>query len=212
MKIEMKCPGNVLEIFTPPGHEKVIIQVQGKLPNDGIPLGCIKELAGLLQRYVEEIFKEPAKWFENPYEKAANAMKGSGEEFTPALMPGTDRFAYFVLAVDTCANCGTVMTNGHFPIYNKLTLNAQLERAGWRLRSGIEADVPYGELCQVCADAGVARFKCALCGEERTSNEIKEQYGDPSEYLCTVCYETRTAKEWEEAEERLYAAHRYDYE
>lgn len=49
--------------------------------------------------------------------------------------------------------------------------------------------------CQKCTEEGLAGFTCAICGRERSSDQIQEEHG--GEFACTVCYETLSAKEWD---------------
>ena len=42
-------------------------------------------------------------------------------------------------------------------------------------------------------------------------NKIQDQFGDPSEFLCSDCYETVSAKEWNNIENILIEKHIYDH-
>jgi hypothetical protein len=207
-----RAPSLTLEVFTPPGHDKLIIQIAGKLPADGIPLVCLGDLVGLLSRYVEEIAKVQPGRFVNPYEEAARQMAGADEQFTPFFVPGNKHYAYFMESVSYCAACKSPMISAHKPerIYNQRSLAAQLKRAGWKHESGVISSAHGGELCHECAAKGLASFKCELCGEVRDNTLIQFQHGDPPDYLCKVCYETVTAQEWEKAEEKIWEAHQWD--
>lgn len=65
-------------------------------------------------------------------------------------------------------------------------------------------------VCAECVDSGRYTVKCALCGQMVTAAEIKEQVGDPPEYLCVRCFATVSAKVWDEKHEELLDAHRWD--
>lgn len=217
MRIEATCtdaPHITLEVFTPPGHDKIIIQRVGQFPRDGIPLVCLGDLVGLLTRYLEEVNRAHFKKLANPYESAAANFRAHSATFTPCLVPGSRELAYFMLRVKTCAACDTTMVYGSdsFPNQDTSSLMAQLERANWEFASGIVSDFHGGELCETCANQGKAQFKCWLCEQAYPYVEAQERIGDPPDILCKHCYETESAKEWEEAKEAIYRRHRYEHD
>ncbi len=99
---------------------------------------------------------------------------------------------------------------GHpFPVgQNKL--GSQIERIGFVFSSDT-TDKNNEVICVECSQAGLSSFVCFLCKEERTSNECKDTYGEPPEYLCHRCHETVTAKVYDQARDTLYAKHKYDF-
>jgi len=214
MHIDRKTKDNsgmVLEVFNPPGHDRFLIQRAGKHPNDGIYFHHLDDLIALLTEFQEKMHNIAPRVFETKHDAAARALLKDSEDFTPSFVTGSDYLAYFVEAVRPCAACNTFMYDG-FPKYNKMTLEKQLERAGWRRKSGVTSGIHNnGDLCQACADAGIAKFKCELCGESRPYSEEKERVGDPPDFLCKACFETVTAKEWDDKVNELELSHQWDY-
>jgi hypothetical protein len=146
------------------------------------------------------------------------------DEYTPVILVENSRSARvtFALELDKCPSCQRLMMRPFptpdsqrwdrypFPREWRNNLDAQMKRAGlvyW----GAWSRKYDARICEVCTASGLDIFICALCGQERGIDQIKEQFGDPPEYLCQVCYETRPAKEWHEAIERLEEEHRYDF-
>lgn len=85
---------------------------------------------------------------------------------------------------------------------------AQLERAGLRRGARHWSD----DLCAECEQAGLQRFTCAGCHQERDSTEVQRSFGDPPERLCATCYATMTARDWDTLVDRLEEEHRWDFE
>jgi hypothetical protein len=116
-----------------------------------------------------------------------------------------EKAAKVLVRVIACAACGEDMAKaaGHFA--------TQCKRAGLCIISGVHT--PNGEICTECDEAGAAAFRCALCGQKRPSNEIKELFGaPPPDALCQHCFETVTASAWNDAVVDLQEKHRFDYE
>ena len=138
------------------------------------------------------------------------------DKYTPTLLD--DRRGLLVVNLSKCPTCGRWMldnsaknTREVFPTAMGDTLADQLKRADWRFTSGTtvgEDDV----ICEQCASEGRGSFTCQLCGQVRESSLVEERIGDPPEFLCKICYETSSAKAWNEKQDELYKAHRYDFE
>jgi hypothetical protein len=92
--------------------------------------------------------------------------------------------------------------------HDTTSVAGQLQGAGFKVRSGIFWS---GELCTECAAKAASVFTCELCKQERPSDQVEEQFGDPAEYLCKPCYETVPASVWDAAKERLRRSHQYDH-
>ena len=202
-------PSITLELFSPPGRDKMLVQVQGKQPNDGIPYELIPDLLDALRDLVEK-YTDTFSPYVNQWNAAAEAMereRTTSENFVPYTVDMGH--AAMLVEVGKCAHCHTTMTSGSSPRWHLARFEEQLKRARWRKASGVMSDADGGELCQVCADEGVAKFKCELCEELRPYAMQAYRSGDG--YLCQVCFETVTAKEWKEAQRRLDEEHRWDF-
>ena len=135
------------------------------------------------------------------------------DSYTPDILEG--KYARFLLTVETCPECGRFMVikpsnpRCTFPFFIKLNFDAQAAAAGLGIRSDLQSGNDY--ICQDCANAGKAWFYCELCKEKKSTGKVQQSFGDPTEFLCIDCYGTVPAKEWEEAVDRLYKSHRYDF-
>ncbi|MCJ7507540.1 MAG: hypothetical protein MUO85_02265 [candidate division Zixibacteria bacterium] len=141
------------------------------------------------------------------------------ENYIPTVISdelGQTHYGKVLVELEKCHICHRYMINsrdakyGLFPKYDKITIEKQMERAGWVQRSSVEVDEKY--ICCECAEAGKADFHCSLCNQRRLTDKIQESFGDPAEFLCTPCYESVPAKVWDEKVEKLREVHRYDFE
>jgi len=150
------------------------------------------------------------------------------EEFVPKIIEESQdnldghrkAYALMLVELDECPICKKMMlyvpeyrTLGPstFPIWNKVNIQTQLEKAGWVFMSREEQDGK--KICKGCSKEGKTTFLCAFCGKRKPTSKIEERIGGPgAEYLCTDCYETKSAKEWHDKVEKLTEVHRYDYE
>lgn len=140
------------------------------------------------------------------------------EKYTPVILKDK---ATFVLQLSTCGICGRKMLgvtrrkcqyiNDLFPWYYKNNLESQMKRAGIVFRSNMK-DKNDCYIYENCAKEGKSTFICALCGKERSSDQIVESFGDPPEHLCKICYKTVSAEVWEKKKQELYNLHRWDFE
>jgi len=126
-----------------------------------------------------------------------------------------DGYVAMLVKAQPCPSCDKTMVHPPhrrkpFPVFFQLTFEKQLADMGLVIQSQYLRDAEY--ICTECAEAGKAGFTCALCEEWRSNGTAKESYGDPSEHLCTPCFETVSAKIWQEAKDRLYEEHKYDFE
>ncbi|HEX9986926.1 MAG TPA: hypothetical protein VGE45_00400 [Chloroflexia bacterium] len=134
---------------------------------------------------------------------------GSGT-FEPKVVELINGLTFVVvsLRVNKCPTCGKLMifignwSDSH--LLRQLTQAGIMKETLWTYRNR--------NICEECFAAGKAGFKCFLCEKDRTSDEEKESWGDPPEYLCTMCFETGTAKAWAEAQKKLYERHKHDHE
>ena len=139
------------------------------------------------------------------------------ENYTPEVIKSDSCFYGLVLVeLEKCPLCHKYMIDiigvkyGLFPKWRRITIEKQIERAGWAQRSSVKVDDK--NICNECVKAGKADFLCALCKQRKPTNKIKDSFGDPAEFLCTDCYETVPAKVWDEKTSKLREKHRYDYE
>jgi len=120
----------------------------------------------------------------------------------------------FELKVEECACCKRPMmikaNNGLFPYYIGDNQESQMKKQGIVFSSHSKKN--NQKICIECEKSGKASFVCALCHENRGSEEVEESFGDPAEYLCKECFSTVSAKVWEEKTDELSRAHRYDFE
>jgi len=141
-------------------------------------------------------------------------------KFTPTLLLDADGkptgYGTLRVIVSTCAACQSPMvapprSQAPFPRAMNETFGAQIKAAGWQVAS--EACLADGgRICDRCERAGLATFRCHLCGLLRSTSQVQEGFGDPAEYLCVPCFETVPAKRWAEACAALREAHKYDFE
>jgi hypothetical protein len=137
------------------------------------------------------------------------------ELFIPGVVAG--HYGLLLVELQRCSVCGRQMLHRDakraqkiFPLYLALTLKAQLNRANWRLASGI-TDKNNDVICESCAAENLGSFVCVLCGIERPSEAVQQSIGDPPDYLCKICYDSVTARAWERKIDELEKDHRYDY-
>jgi len=135
------------------------------------------------------------------------------DNYTPEVIDG---YGKVLVELEKCPLCGKYMVDakgakyGLFPKYININIDKQMERAGWVLRSCTKVDDK--NICSECTEAGKADFLCTLCKQRKPTDKIKEEIGDPTEYICTDCYETMPAKEWDEKICKIREIHRYDFE
>ena len=126
------------------------------------------------------------------------------------------KYIKVLLELERCSVCDCLMMDVTglkkvSPKYYKLELVKQLEKAKIQKRSSVYIGSDSW-LCEKCAAEDKARFKCALCRQDKKSSEIKQSFGYQPEYLCTSCYATAPAKIWDEKVTQLREAHRWDFE
>lgn len=137
-------------------------------------------------------------------------------EYTPQIFKKQSHgLAYGLMVVELrkCPICEKWMLNrsNSFPNMDENREVLQLQRAGWVHKSSMENNnMDY--ICEECKTHARVKFTCAICGEERTSSEIQEQFGYPAEYLCKECYSKVSAKEWDVKVEELDTKHHWDFE
>jgi hypothetical protein len=148
--------------------------------------------------------------------KGTNMDKIEIKQWTPTLLE-TDTFDHAILLahqVKLCPICAAYMIDKFRDtrtVAMGTSLKEQIERAGIHYISA-SRDEEGNLICDVCAHAGRATFRCDLCQVVRDTDKIEEVFGDPPSYLCSVCFETVSAKTWEKACESLHERHRYDFE
>lgn len=136
--------------------------------------------------------------------------------------PDGAAFVTFAMYCEACAICKRLMyvdsdayRTSMAPLQLGITIREQAQRAGM-VPHGSAEDARGRDICAECQAAGLARFRCWLCRQERTTDQLQERFGDPQErtpdYLCTVCYQSVSAARWEQAVAELEKEHRYDYE
>jgi hypothetical protein len=205
-------PNVFLKVWNPPGHRKLLISIEGEQPNDGIPYEMFPDLMKMLTEFQQTMISElrpHTDHFEHAAQILGHKYNPAVEDFTPTILePG---YGIVVVGVEKCSHCHQPMTNFSVPTYLRINKEAQLKRAGWKAKSSVESDVDGGSICQECADAGVAKFTCALCKQARPYADEQERYGDPAEYLCIHCFKTVTAHDWEKALGEIYERHKWDY-
>ncbi len=137
------------------------------------------------------------------------------ENYTPKIHK--DRsfwFAEMLIAVKGCHFCEKPMIfktgQGLFPPQFHIRLDDQMKNAGIVFMGTIRVD--NKEICVECEAAGKADFKCELCEQRYLSDQKKESFGYPAEYLCKKCYEITPAKIWDEKVSQLESEHRYDFD
>lgn len=139
------------------------------------------------------------------------------DDYTPKIIENRDSSVYatFVIQLKKCATCQTPMlpkiSRDIFPKWQRVDALAQIERAGWQAES-TSLDKRGNPICGRCATLGKASFVCAMCHQERSSDQVQLSFGDPAEHLCKTCYATKPAQEWDQRIEALEEAHRYDFE
>lgn len=150
-----------------------------------------------------------------------NQQNNDMETYKPKIVKEKNgSFVYVEMLVEGkyCRTCGkvmiregaAVMSGGSFPNYGKLSIKEQAKNAGLEFMSGVKVD--NQEICITCKESGKADFLCRLCNARKSSDKVKETFGDPPEYLCEDCYETVPAKQWDEIVETLRDEHEYDFE
>ena len=140
------------------------------------------------------------------------------DDFTPQVVKKSwATYGIMLVELSICPICERYMVvpqpstwDSPFPIYNALSFETQLKKAGWARRSYIEVDSV--KICQDCANSGKADFLCALCGERKETSKVHDSFGDPGEFLCSDCYATVPASVWENKVSQLHDTHRYDFE
>lgn len=141
------------------------------------------------------------------------------EEYKPKIVEKDSlKTAYgeVLVRLEKCPICGRYMLHipkgcdKPFPSYYKLRIQQQMKNVAWVLKSHIKVDDEY--ICKECVGAGKATFECSLCYERYPTTDIKEQFGNPADYLCVHCYATVTAKVWERKIKELEEEHRYDFD
>lgn len=135
-------------------------------------------------------------------------------KYTPKIHE-SGGYVEMLIKSEKCPCCGKIMIKkdqaGLFPRkWGTNSQEAQMAEAGLVFWSHVQVD---GEnICDDCVIFGRADFLCALCGERKNVQKIKESFGDPGEFLCKDCYETAPAKTWIERREYLHEIHEYDFD
>lgn len=136
------------------------------------------------------------------------------KNYVPEIV-GNGKYVKFLLLLDECHKCKRPMVArpkeawGTFPHYRRLTFSAQAEAAGLVVNSSVKVD--DRPICTECVGAGRADFLCALCQKRKSTDKIREQFGDPPEFLCVDCYGSVTAREWGRKVNELHDRHRFDF-
>lgn len=135
------------------------------------------------------------------------------DEFTPKR---EESRGIVEIDVSDCPLCGKTMVKvaavapEPFPRYFRNTLEAQMERAGWK--HAVYSGGTSRYVCAACVEEYKESFTCVLCKKELPLKLSKESFGDPPVNLCVRCYESVPAKTWDDKCEELREAHRYDFE
>lgn len=134
---------------------------------------------------------------------------------------GVDLYGKLLVSLTQCPSCNRIMLKRYsyqwsgfesiFPKWLQIQLREQLSKADILIYSQFK-NRNDKFICIECAKDGKNTFTCDLCGEERTSDLKETSYGEPPDYLCKVCYESVPAKEWDQRNEKLLQAHKYDFE
>ena len=142
------------------------------------------------------------------------------EEYKPKIIEEDEHLksAYGEVLVELtkCSICGKYMLDVPkgcckcFPSDWHVNIEQQMKSVGWVLKSYIKVNDDY--ICKECAEAGKATFECSLCHERYPTTDIKEQFGDPPDYLCIHCYANVTAEVWQKKVDELYEEHKYDFD
>lgn len=141
------------------------------------------------------------------------------ETYKPNIIREKSGHIYVEMLVEAkeCHLCKKVMIKegcpltcgGSFPNYQNLDIKKQAENVGMTFISDLEVDDK--PICIECKEAGKADFLCAICKERKLTDRVHKSFGLYNiDFLCEDCYETVPAKTWEEKEDQLYSAHRYD--
>lgn len=143
------------------------------------------------------------------------------ERYVPEIVPNRHMtYAKFLIEIHKCSVCGAFVTptparwsfvnaGDPFPRYHRIGFVAQAKAAGIKVGRNRFNDQT---LCLDCAAQKRGTFKCALCGQERASSDVRESIGDPPEHLCEPCYQTAPAAKWDEVTERLKEEHCHDFD
>jgi hypothetical protein len=120
----------------------------------------------------------------------------------------------FELEVQECASCKKPMMGkgglGLFPRYHSKNQETQMRERGIVYSS--TDTINEAPICTICSAEGKASFTCCMCGNNYSSNNIQQRFGDPPEYLCKTCYSTVTAEAWEAMVDKLEKYHRWDFD
>lgn len=138
------------------------------------------------------------------------------EHYKPKILEdrGSRAYVSFLLEIDHCPICNRLMMpyqkgdGGDFPVYFKISQEVQMAALGI-VATGRHIPGRDGRACSVCTSEGKITFRCVLCEETRTSDQLQGEYHE--EPLCNICYATRSAKEWEEKLEDISKRHQWDY-
>ena len=136
---------------------------------------------------------------------------------TPHKVKGSD-FVIFYAKSKQCSKCDRTMIakvkecygKEFFHGYHDYSQDAQMKRAGLVYLGKAKVDDEY--ICEICEKEGKADFICSICEKRHDTCEIKEQIGDPAEFMCKSCYETVPAKEWDDKLSELQDEHRWDFD
>lgn len=135
------------------------------------------------------------------------AAEGDFDKLAPALVTlnGAPIFGGVLVKVQACNSCAFPMLqrpkdplSALFEVDGRMSLEAQVNRSGWRYMSKMVND--NGPICEVCASQDLGRFLCYSCHETRKSTQVFKMFGvEPgADYLCQVCYtSTVIAQAWD---------------
>jgi hypothetical protein len=141
------------------------------------------------------------------------------DDFIPTIIAETDDDHVYVtiaVRVKRCATCGRPMIPAadRMPLYGagfpQMTPEEQARRAGWPELTLYAANFDGRLICDPCAKAGHARFKCSLCHQIRPAEDVKARFGVRAEYLCKPCYQTVPAAQWDAKTDELAHKYRHD--
>lgn len=132
---------------------------------------------------------------------------GEYVKFKP-IVKKENGIALFAVDLYECGFCGKNLVAPYkdnanifdiFPTWKELHFEAQAKRAGLGImKTQFESHIH--EICFICEDCyseGKLKVTCCVCGEEKSSDRIKESVGYcDAKYFCIDCYENKPYKEY----------------